>query len=215
MGNEYFYSKLVGNLSDEAVSFFANTMKKHLPFLYLKPEDIRAKDLIEMLMQKDNELHEVYKVVSSAAELYELVLVEYMKDYARCKNETRPEKYKEVAINKIALVDGKHKGGVTFSDLKDAVMVFVSIFRQLSKYGKESKKYLVTASEFCVKKEDAEIIKLFTSYAYKVPKSVFTELKKKKRVDCSLEERKIKAFFVNVSMLLLIGLLQDCGEFEE
>lgn len=215
MNNEYFYSKLVENLSDQAILFFANTMKKQLPFLYLKPEDIRAKDLIEMLMQKDKDMREVHKVLPSASDLYELVLVEYMIEYARCVKGMRPDKYKIVAVNKIALVDGKYKGGVTFSDLKDAVMVFVSIFRQLSKYGRERKKYSVKATDFCVKKEDADLLKLFTGYSYNVPKSIFTELKKIKRVDCSLEERKIREFFVNVSMLLLIGLLQECGKFEE
>lgn len=215
MNNEYFYSNLVSNLSDESVMFFATTMNKQLPFLFLKPEDIRTVDLIEMLMQKDKDMHKVYKVCSSAVELYELILVEYMNEYAVCKKGTRAEKYKLVAINRVALIDGKHKKGVTFSDLKDAVMVFVSIYRLLSKDGKDSKKHLAVSTEFMVNKEDAEVIKAFSNFTNRVPKTVFTELRKKKRVDCSLEEWEIRDFFVNVSMLLLIGLLQDCGEFEE
>lgn len=210
MGYSFSYPGILCNISnEEAFHYCVHKIYPILKYTVLQEDDVRRIDLAEKLNEIVGDIKDEIKNISNGATIdyYAFLLEVYLKSFTETKKGSREEKYYQRALELIA---GISNSEAAFNDVKDALMIFISLFRSHKNHLDKVDKYYATANLFDYLIEDGSLIVELYNRDNLYPARMIRKLK---RNSSNVEDNAIKKFFYVNSIVILTYGLQERGAF--
>ncbi len=218
MGFNLNYDVVIDQLNDDAVKFCVEHLYPLFNYRVIKKEDVRSIDLKEKFYPLVSYIDKKMKPVGKlgVTNYYVSLIKLYLMEFISCKKGSRPERYKQAAIEYINKYDDLETGITTVGDI---LMIYLSLFRSLGENIEIAKSRTVLDATFDLEESDAEIIKIIWKSNNLIPAGMYetkTDIFNRKiRVSSDYDIKQKRQFFYAVSILLLARSLQDRGVFSD
>lgn len=209
MGYSFSYKGIMANINNEdAFRYCVHEIYPFLNYIVLQEDDVRRIDLAEKLYEIQNVVNEDIRIKGSGSTInyYAYLLKIYMTEYAETQRDTREERYYKRAMD---IIDGIDKSEYAFKDIKDAFLIFISLFRSHKNRLDMPTKYYATAKIFDFNIEDSKLLVEIFNRENLTPSEL---VGKSKHGTAKDSYAKKKFFFVNSVVMLAYGL-QERGNF--
>ena len=164
------YDDAIDSLNENSFQFCKKILWPICGFRALSIDDVRPVDLKERVYQlRDDYLKSAGVAPDREVSNYYSIMEMYFHEFLGCKTGSRAYAYKERALD--ILKKCKENGGGSFEDAETRLIVFLSLFRNLSanNHFDDAKNWIIINSTFSVKLEDAELLEKIRTSAYLTP----------------------------------------------
>ncbi len=197
------YISLIEQMNDEVFEFCVEYLYPMFDFKVIKQEEMRKIDLEEVLVRFRNQY--IYDMTKMGyLNFYLSIIRSYFDNVLKCEEDSRAARCKKRGYE---VLENALKENGTQNDILDALIIFLSLFREIEN-NIDDKEFLISDVSIKISKIDAEVLNDLMYDSSPRVTNIFAMLKKQTN-DIGFSS---KVLFINSIVFLCIGL-QERGFF--
>lgn len=197
------YVSLIEQMNDDVFEFCVSYLHPMFDYKILKPEDIRKIDIEEELVRfRDSYVYDMTKM--GYLNFYLSIIKNYFDNVLKCAEGSRAAKCK---VRGYQVLENALKENGTQNDILDAVILFLSLFREVED-NLDEKDFLISDVSIGISLIDAEVLNDMMYDKGPKASNIFSLLRKQSD-DIGFSA---KVMFINSIIYLCLGL-QERGYF--